>query len=253
MTLKALLFDVDGTLAETEEVHRAAFNDSFREFALDWDWDRALYGELLKVTGGRERMRHYAETRGLEIAREPGFPDLVRRIHQHKTRRYAELLAAGEVRLCTGVERLLNEARAAGLTLAIATTTTPDNVRALLEPTLGADSMDWFRVIGAGDVVPRKKPAPDIYDWVMERLGLAPADCMAFEDSANGVRSARAAGVPVLVTPSLYTREDSFDGALAVLSSLGEPDSPFRTLAGDTGRHAWVDVDCLRELHAGSH
>lgn len=248
MTLRALLFDVDGTLAETEEVHRRAFNEAFRAFDLDWSWDRSLYGELLKVTGGRERMRHFAQLRRLPIADDPEFPDLVKRIHQWKTRRYGELLADGEVSLNPGVERLLRESRDAGLLLAIATTTTPENVEALLVPTLGAGAMDWFAAIGAGDMVPQKKPAPDIYHWVMDELDVSADACLAFEDSANGVRSAVAADLPVLVTPGIYTRDDSFDGASAVISHLGEPDRPFEVLAGKVpgGRH--VDVKWLREF-----
>lgn len=251
MTLQALLFDVDGTLAETEEVHRRAFNEAFQAFGLGWQWDRALYGELLKVTGGRERMRHFAETRKLPIAADPGFADLVRRIHQHKTRRYGEILADGEVLLNPGVERLLAEARHAGLRLAIATTTTPENVEALLTPTLGADAMGWFDAIGAGDCVPQKKPAPDIYDWVMRELALPPQACIAFEDSANGVRSARAAELPVLVTPGLYTRDDDFAGATAVISHLGEPEQPFEVLAGTVPEGRYVDVGWLRGVVEG--
>ncbi len=249
MTLRALLFDVDGTLAETEEVHRRAFNEAFRAFDLDWSWDRALYGELLKVTGGRERMRHFAQLRQLPIAEDPDFPDLVRRIHQWKTRRYGELLADGEVSLNPGVERLLREARDADLLLAIATTTTPENVEALLIPALGAGAMDWFAAIGAGDMVPQKKPAPDIYHWVMDELEVSADTCLAFEDSANGVRSALAAALPVLVTPGIYTRDDSFDGASAVISHLGEPDRPFEVLAGKVPEGRCVNLGWLRELH----
>ncbi len=251
MALQALLFDVDGTLAETEEVHRRAFNEAFRAFGLDWVWDRALYAELLKVTGGRERMRHFAETRELPIAADSGFPDLVQRIHQDKTRRYGRILAGGEVSLNPGVERLIGDARKAGLRLAIATTTTPENVEALLAPTLGEDAMDWFDVFGAGDCVPEKKPAPDIYDWVMRELGLPPQCCVAFEDSANGVRSALAAELPVLVTPGLYTRDDDFSGAKAVISHLGEPDWPFEVLAGEVPDGRYVDVGWLRRLVEG--
>ncbi|MCK8516165.1 HAD family hydrolase [Methylonatrum kenyense] len=248
MALQALLFDVDGTLAETEEVHRQAFNEAFRAFGLDWVWDRALYGELLKVTGGRERMRHYAQSRELAIAADPEFPHLVGRIHQHKTRLYGEILAGGEVSLNPGVARLLGDAREAGLRLAIATTTTPENVEALLAPTLGTDAMGWFDAIGAGDCVPEKKPAPDIYDWVMRELALPPQSCIAFEDSANGVRSSRAAELPVLVTPGLYTRDDDFAGATAVISHLGEPGLPFDVLAGELPDGRYVDVDWLQRL-----
>ena len=141
--------------------------------------------------------------------------------------------------------RLLAEARDAGLILAVATTTTPDNVTALLRHSLAEDGPDWFALIAAGDIVPAKKPAPDIYVWALEKLGLAPEECLAFEDSRNGIRASLGAGLRTLVTVNDYTRDDDFSGALAVLSDLGEPDAPFQRLdeAGETGL---VDLAKLR-------
>ena len=250
--LQALLFDVDGTLADTEgQGHRVAFNRAFREAGLDWDWDEPLYRELLAVTGGKERMRHYIERY------RPGFMppggDLdafLAELHQRKNAHYADLLAQGEVPLRPGVERLLREARDAGMRLAIATTTSPENVTNLLVNTLGAEAVDWFEVIGAGDVVPAKKPAPDIYHYVLERLELPPEATLALEDSANGVRAAVAAGVPTLVTANDFTRDDDFSGALAVVDQLGEPDRPARRLP--EGEPLGVlDLAALEALWAG--
>jgi beta-phosphoglucomutase-like phosphatase (HAD superfamily) len=227
--LAALIFDVDGTLAETEEVHRRAFNDAFAAAGLDWSWDQNLYRELLAVTGGKERISHYAARyRPGEVDR---MAPMVASLHRDKTARYTALVAAGEVSLRPGVARLLGEARAAGVKLAIATTTSPENVAALLVATLGPASPGWFAAIGAGDVVPRKKPAPDIYQWVLDALGTPASAAVAFEDSLNGLRSAVAARIRTVVTPGLYTDGADFSGALMVVPDLGEPDRSHVTLA----------------------
>jgi len=250
--LKALLFDVDGTLADSErDGHRPAFNAAFREFGLDWDWDVPLYGELLAVTGGKERMKYYVERFRPDFAKPTDFDDLVVALHQAKTRHYTELLATGGIPLRPGVERLLREAREAGLILGVATTTTPENVTTLLRHSLAEDGADWFAVIAAGDIVPAKKPAPDIYLWALEKLGLGPAECLAFEDSENGLRSSLGAGLKTVVTVNDYTRDHDFAGALAVLSDLGEADAPYRRLdvAGEPGV---VDVARLRQWHTSA-
>lgn len=220
--LRALIFDVDGTLAETErDGHRIAFNEAFGATGLDWEWTPQLYGELLAVTGGKERIRHYCQRFHPEFLAQPDGDGLIRRLHASKTARYVELVGRGGLPLRPGVARLLAEARAAGMRLAIATTTSPDNVTALLRASLAPDADTWFEVIGAGDVVPAKKPAPDIYLWVLERLGLAAAECLALEDSVNGLRASLSAGLPTLITEAQYTRGDDFTGALAVLPDLG--------------------------------
>lgn len=230
MLLEALIFDVDGTLAETEELHRQAFNETFGRFGLDWTWSRELYRELLKVTGGKERMRHYVEGwqphGGVEA-----LPQLAE-LHMEKTRRYTDLVAEGALAARPGILRLIHEARASGVKLAIATTTSLANIEALLKASFAPDALTWFAAIGAGDMVPAKKPAPDVYNVVLKQLGCDPSTCVAFEDSENGLRSARAAGLPVVVTPSVYTDGDNFSAAALVLSHLGEEGKPARQLAG---------------------
>lgn len=246
--LKALLFDVDGTLADTErDGHRPAFNAAFREFGLDWDWDVPLYGELLAVTGGKERMKYYIEHFRPDYVKPADFDALVAELHKAKTRHYTELLAQGGIPLRPGVERLLREAREAGLILGVVTTTTPENVTALLRHSLAEDGADWFAVIAAGDIVPAKKPAADIYVWALQQLGLSADECLAFEDSENGIRSSLGAGLRTVVTINDYTREHDFTGALAVLSDLGEAGAPYRRLdAAGKDEQGLVDMARLR-------
>jgi beta-phosphoglucomutase-like phosphatase (HAD superfamily) len=249
--LRALIFDVDGTLADTErDGHRVAFNRAFAEAGLDWEWDVALYGKLLVITGGKERIRHYLDCYHPEFRRRPQLQEFIAALHQAKTRHYTMLMASGGVPLRTGVRRLLTEARAAGLRLAIATTTTPENVSALLENVSPPVPLSWFEVIAAGDVVDAKKPAPDIYHYVLQCLGLAPEQCLAFEDSENGVRAARSAGLTTLITTNDYTHDHDFDGARLVLTHLGEPDQPFDLLQGElpAAHQRYVDAGLLHAL-----
>jgi len=248
--LRAVIFDVDGTLADTErDGHRPAFNAAFREAGLPWEWGVELYGELLAVTGGKERIRHYMEKYAPADLNRSGLDDWIAGLHQAKTRHFLALLERGEIPLRPGVARLLRELRAAKIKIAIATTTTPENVTTLLKSALGKDSPGWFDVIGAGDIVPAKKPAPDIYFWVLEQLGLAAQQCIALEDSENGLRATLAAGLATIITVSDYTRSHDFTGAVAVLSDLGEPERPFSVLAGNVHGHGWVDAQMLVALN----
>ncbi len=249
--LEALIFDVDGTLADTErDGHRVAFNQAFDEAGLGWDWTVELYGELLQVTGGKERIRLYIEKFSGGFEPDEDIAEFAARLHKRKTHFYLELLQSGAIPLRPGVERLINEAREAGLRLAISTTTTPENVTYLLTATLGKDSINWFEVIAAGDIVPAKKPAPDIYTWAMEQMNISPDACLAFEDSLNGVKSSLAADLKTLITINGYTKDDDFTGAVLVLDQYGEPDASFKVLEGDAGDFSYVNVAMLKELHA---
>lgn len=227
--MKALIFDVDGTLAETEGLHLDAFNATFEAVGLPWRWSEADYLRLLGTTGGKERIaRHVRETGG-----DPALLPIAE-LHAEKTCRYVALMAAGAIGLRPGVASLLAEARAAGLRLAVATTTTPANVEALINATLGVPAAEVFDVIAAGDMVAKKKPAPDVYLLAMRRLGLAAADCVAFEDSRNGLQAALAAGLRTIVIPGRFTGHEDFTGADRVLdtmpdlAAIAEPAAPDR-------------------------
>jgi beta-phosphoglucomutase-like phosphatase (HAD superfamily) len=220
MSIEALIFDVDGTLADTEEAHRIAFNLAFERYRLGWVWSRGEYRRLLNVTGGKERIAAYIEMLTPSAAERKRLSALVPVIHAEKTRFFGAVVADGGVPLREGVARLIGEALIAGWRLAIASTTTAANIDALLGATLGPRGLDHFSVIACGDQVRAKKPAPDIYRLVLANLGLPPERAIALEDSANGLASAVGAGLWTLVTPTYWTEGSDFGAAGLVLPSL---------------------------------
>jgi HAD superfamily hydrolase (TIGR01509 family) len=246
--MQALIFDVDGTLADTEAAHRQAFNATFAETGLDWVWDEALYTRLLKVAGGKERIMHYGRIADPEEAGGARVQEVIDALHAIKTRHYAERVRGGDVPLRPGIARLIAEAAAAGLPVAIATTTTPANLDALLQAPFGARWRERFAAICDASTTQVKKSAPDVYLEVLWRLGLSGADCVAFEDSANGLHAARAAGIATVVTPTAYTAQDVSEGALSVLPHLGDPDQPIPQHVCDETCQ-WVDLATLRRWH----
>ena len=222
MTIKAIIFDVDGTLADTEDGHRRSFNKAFADSGLDWNWDNDLYRKLLKVTGGKERIKYFVSDFLQGFVKPADFDGFVKNLHAIKTTHYTTMLSEGHIPLRPGIKQLIDDARNAGITLAISTTTTPENVTALLQVTLGPDWESMFAANGCGDIIPHKKPAPDIYFWVLDKLGLAASDCIALEDSENGLRSSLAAGIKTYVTTNQYTREQDFSGAAGVYDDLSD-------------------------------
>lgn len=249
MSIEALIFDVDGTMADTEEAHRTAFNLAFERFSLGWNWSRSEYRELLKTTGGKERMSVYIDQLSLSAADRRRCIELLPEIHAEKTRVYSAVVSDGAVPLRDGVARLLDEALTAGCRLAIASTTTAVNVDALLQSTLGAGGLQMFSVIACGDQVRAKKPAPDIYELALQHLGVEASRAVAFEDSYNGLRSAVSAGLWTVVTPTFWTDGSDFSTAGLVLPHLGDP---ARAIPGEPGwklRSAgWLTFDELLTL-----
>lgn len=251
--LRALIFDVDGTIAETEEVHREAFNLAFRELKLGWHWDRALYRQLLQAAGGKERLLRYVRALETDPAARLAIESRIGEIHAHKTQLYGGMIHAAAMR--PGVTRLVDEARREGVALAIATTTSLVNLKALFEAIWSAEALSWFSVIAAGDMVEHKKPASDVYVMALEKLGVAADECVALEDSRNGLLSANRAGISAVITVSRYTTHETFGGALAVLSDMGEPGVPFAPLGGLAAEPDVLTLDLLRKwlaLHPGT-
>ncbi len=248
--LEVIIFDVDGTLADTEDIHRRAFNRAFKEFELDWNWTPKLYEELLAISGGGERITYYGADLVEHFRQPDAFEHFVRDLHEVKTNIYAEMLNTGEVPLRPGVERLLNEAREAGLTLAIATSSTFSNLKTLLDRNLPENWMSWFSAIATCDIVSRKKPSPAVYQSVIDILKIDPAHGIAIEDTVNGCVAATSAGLATVITTHFFTRHHHFPNAALVLDSLGEPDHPFRLIQGDAGAHDLVDVALLEHIVA---
>jgi beta-phosphoglucomutase-like phosphatase (HAD superfamily) len=224
--LSALIFDVDGTLADTERAHCAAFNHAFDELGLGWHWDDTLYTELLEISGGKERVLHYWKRVNPDIKAidSHAVQDTVARIHELKTAHYEASVNSGEVSLRPGVLTLIDEASRHGLRLAIATTTSPVNISALLRRAMGPDWRHNFAAIGDASSAPIKKPHPQVYLQMLDALKLDARECLAFEDSGNGLQSASAAGLATVITPTQYTRHHDFAKAMRVVPDLGGVD-----------------------------
>ena len=236
MKLEALIFDVDGTLADTELAHLAAFNQAFAQEGIGWQWDVPLYTQLLEVSGGKERMLHYwRQVRPDVTDLGNGVQATVARLHELKTAAYEQAVRDGAVQLRPGVLKLIEAAHAEGLRLAIATTTSAVNIVALLRRAIGPDWQRFFTVVEDASTAPRKKPDPMVYQQTLARLALPAAACLAFEDSANGLMAARTAKLATIVTPNDFTAHHDFTGALRALPDL-----------------AGVSVAQLREWHAQS-
>lgn len=246
--LAALILDFDGTIAETErDGHRVAYNRAFTDARASWTWDVPTYGALLAIAGGKERLTAFLIRERPDIV-EPERSTLVALLHEAKRHHFDRL--AGELAFRPGVVRLVAEARAAGIRCAIATTAAPSGVDALLrrDPVFAAS----FEVIVAGDMVPHKKPAPDIYLLALERLGIDAERAVAFEDSHVGLRAATAANIATIVTPSIYTDGEDFTTATSVISHLGTPSERSRVLTGPPLPRGYVDLAFVASVCASA-
>lgn len=220
--LKAIIFDCDGVLVDTErDGHRVAFNRAFAQKGLNHYWSVEKYHELLQVAGGKERMRHFFDQVGWP--REAGDRnDYLKELHKLKTDLFMKIIESGELELRPGVARLVDEAIAEGLTLAVCSTSNERAVNLIVERLLGADRKAHFQAILAGDIVSKKKPDPEIYLLALEKLGLQPQECVVIEDSRNGLLAAKAAGIKCVVTTNGYTEREDTSEADLVVPELGE-------------------------------
>ncbi len=240
--LQGLIFDVDGTLADTEELHRRAFNQAFAETGLDWHWNKSTYIRLLSISGGLERIHHWLDSNPVPNAPKPLDRDnFIRSLHSLKSERYRELLAHNRIRLRPGIERLIDEALDNGIRLGIVTNSCLSNLETLFDLTLGRSVLAHFNTIITCDLGLEKKPSPTPYQHALSAMNATAAQTIAIEDSANGHHAARSAGLKTVVTTHAMSRDAHYDGAVLVTDMLGEPHTPFRVLAGNN--HGWDHVD----------
>lgn len=252
--LRALLFDVDGTLAETERNgHRKAYNRAFRNLGLVFRWGPKLYRRLLMQPGGKERLQHYLKHYQPELgdyadAVGENLDAWVEHVHRVKSRYFRRLVKRGQLPLRPGVARLMREADASGLQIAIVTNASRASLEPILRYSLGAELAGRVDVVVCGEDGLRKKPAPDLYLAALQRMQLPARACVAIEDSAMGLKAAAAAGIPTVITVNGETEGQDFGAAMMVLDNLGEPDAPARVLKGYLDGRGCVTAGFLQEL-----
>tara|TARA_R110000782_G_scaffold230989_3_gene317266 strand:- start:94 stop:903 length:810 start_codon:yes stop_codon:yes gene_type:complete len=245
MKLKGIIFDVDGTMADTEEVHRQAFNQAFQEFDLNWHWSKSDYYKLLFISGGKERFKICLnEDKELKSkVKDPGL--FIKELHKCKSDHYREMLATKHIQLRPGIKRLINEAQDKELQLGIATSSCLANLNTLINTALDIDPKEIFNTIVSSDTVSDKKPSPVVYQCALAGLGLMPETCVAIEDTQNGNMAALSTGLHTIITTHAYTIDNDFTGASLVTNHLGEPNNAFIVAQGDTYDKSYVDVELL--------
>ncbi|MGH8119708.1 MAG: HAD-IA family hydrolase [Gammaproteobacteria bacterium] len=249
--LKAIIFDVDGTLANTEEIHRQSFNEAFAEFGFKDTWSVEEYARLLAISGGKERITAWLRSRDPAGSGDMDVREFALRIHQRKSEIYRDHLRAGRIAPRPGVVRLMQEALRNGIRMGIATSTSRSNVETLLACILDQELRSGFDAIATSDIIADKKPSPSVYQFALAKLCISPAECIAIEDTTNGNRAACACGIATLITIHEFTLDNDFTGAKLVIDQLGEPGLPFRKISGNTYGKSYVDTDLLRHILAG--
>lgn len=235
MTIKAIFFDQDGVIIDTErDGHRVAFNETFKHYGYDFEWDVDYYHELLQVAGGKERMKHHLHTKGFGVEVKPEDEDeLIKEMHKYKTQTFIELIETGKLPLRPGVKRFMQEGMDAGLILGVCTTSNVKSAQAVAYNILKDIK---FEFVLAGDMVKVKKPDPEIYNMALEKTGLEPDEVVVIEDSRNGVLAAKAAGLYIVATTNVYTEKEDLSDADIIVTSLGDPDGEKGILKkGDEG------------------
>jgi len=221
--IKAVFFDQDGVIIDTErDGHRVSFNMTFREFGFTDEWDVDYYHELLQIAGGKERMKHHWKTKGFSRPlTEEEIDSLVKEMHKRKTAIFVELIESGKLPLRPGIHRLMKELMEAGIKIGVCTTSNEQAARAITEKILSDIKFD---IVLAGDVVEKKKPDPEIYNLALSKLGLTPDEAFVVEDSKNGVKASKAAGLKTIVTFNSYTEKEDIEAGDVIVSCLGDPD-----------------------------
>ncbi len=248
MKLNAVFFDVDGTVAETEDFHRKAFNESFKEFGLDWYWDEAIYRELTHVGGGKERIKYYINRAWPEMLDYKNLAKYIQSIHQTKNDIYDDYMQLSKIVPRPGVLRLINDLRNNKIRIGLVSSTSEENLRNLFNKGLQIDPEEISDIIAHGGSTIHKKPSPEVYEWTLEKLKLPAGACIAIEDSPRGLEAALKANINTLITPSILTVNEDFNGAKLVVTDLGEKEKPFKKISGNDYGHDFVNFQLLQKL-----
>ncbi|MBL1141432.1 MAG: HAD-IA family hydrolase [Proteobacteria bacterium] len=249
MKLKGIIFDVDGTIADTEEIHRQAFNKTFKENDdIDWHWPEEKYREILLISGGKERFRKHLNEDETLKNKVDDHESFVHDLHKRKSKHYRDLLKSDGIEFRPGVIRLINEAREKGIQIGVATSSSMANLRSLFKKVLDIEPNELFNSIVTSDTVQDKKPSPAAYQCVLAGLGLDAKDCVAIEDTQNGNMAALAAGLKTIITTHAYTVDNDFAGASIVADNLGEPDKPLSLSQGNSFGKNYIDVELLNNI-----
>ena len=249
MLLSAVLFDVDGTISETEDFHRKSFNEAFKEFNLDWFWDEAIYKELINVGGGKERIEYHINRAWPEMLDIKNLNKYIKSIHDTKNEIYGDLMKENKVIFRPGILRLIHDLKKNKVKVALVSSASEKNFISLFKDGLKTDHKRLFDFIAHGDLTKNKKPSPEIYEWTLEKLRLPSSGCIAIEDSPRGLDSALKANLKVVITPSKLSINEDFTGAKLVISDLGEENRPFNIIKGSAFNHKLINFKLLSKLN----